>query len=146
MGSGGCRLKIKSTNERGKLIGGRVQSGKNTYSHANIRPKHCQMFIVRNSPSGSCRILPICSFPVIWSDAGRSLVCLRGVAIDSFSGVMYPYTEVSSAARIGLGTDDADLDVTGRDVCSGDMSTIAPRVCTSLELPCVSTVRSTMRS
>ena len=53
---------------------------------------------------------------------------------------------MSSAVRIDLGADEADFEDTARGVCSGNMSTIAPRACASLEPLCISSVRSAMRS
>jgi hypothetical protein len=75
------------------------------------------------------------SLSIIWSDAGRTLACTHGVAINSFPRTECPPPEVALVVRIGLGADEADIEDTGSDEYSGNISTIAPRGRVSLESP-----------
>ena len=63
---------------------------------------------------------------------------MRGVAIDSL-----PSSEAALVIRMGLGTDEADVEDTGPDEYSGNISTMAPLGRASL---CDSSCRSATRS
>jgi hypothetical protein len=106
----------------------------------------CRTCIVPDLPSGSCRILPNRSFPIIWSDAGLVLVCLHGVAAGLLLGILCPSTKVSSTARDVVGADRANFEDNVRDECPGNTSTIAPRGRTSFESLCLSSHRSETHS
>lgn len=64
---------------------------------------------------------------------------MHGVAIDPLPGA-------SLVVRLGLGADEADVEDTGADECSGNISTIVPRGRVCLESRCNSSRRSAARS
>jgi len=68
---------------------------------------------------------------------------VRGVAIDSLPRTKGTFSEVALVIRMALGADEADVEDTGTDKCSGSISTMASSGRASL---CDSSRRSATRS